>query len=145
LDPAGRIREQVRGPRGLDAAGRHEDGARDDPVIDEPDRHSTGEPGLRTPGLDPGEPPRGDELRLHRLAIGGRQRPRCQDLPAVWVDGAKTISTRCMSRIVRAPSAAIDWRKAPTRFSEPSVRWAGPSRIRSSVPTVPTWMRVPRG
>ena len=28
---------------------------------------------------------------------------------------------------------------------EPSVTWAGPSRIRSSEPTVPTLMRVPRG
>lgn len=37
-----------------------------------------------------------------------RQRPRCQDLPSVWVDGAYTISTPCISRIVRAPSAAID-------------------------------------
>ena len=27
----------------------------------------------------------------------------------------------------------------------PSVTWAGPSRIRSSVPIVPTLMRVPRG
>jgi len=38
------------------------------------------------------------------------QRLRCQDLPSVCVDGANTISTRCISRIVRAPSAAIDWR-----------------------------------
>src|SRR6476469_9164362 len=50
-----------------------------------------------------------------------------------------------MSRIVRAPSAAIDWRSAPTRFSDPSVTWAGPRRIRSSDPTVPTLIRVPRG
>ena len=50
-----------------------------------------------------------------------------------------------MSRIVRAPSAAIDWRSAPTRFSEPSVTWAGPSRIRSTDPRVPTLIRVPRG
>jgi hypothetical protein len=59
--------------------------------------------------------------------------------------GAWIISTRCRSRIVRAPSAAIDWRSAPTRFSEPSVAWAGPSRIRSSEPIVPTLILVPRG
>src|SRR5215211_6577445 len=50
-----------------------------------------------------------------------------------------------MSAMVRAPSAAIDWRSAPTRFSLPSVTWAGPSRIRSRLPTVPTRIRVPRG
>ena len=44
-----------------------------------------------------------------------------------------------------APSAAIDWRSAPTRFSVPSVTRDGPNRMRSSEPTVPTWMRVPRG
>ena len=73
------------------------------------------------------------------------QRDRCQDLPSVWVDGAKTISTACISRIERAPRAAIDWRSAPTRFSEPSVTLAGPNRIRSSEPSVPTLIRVPRG
>ena len=33
---------------------------------------------------------------------------RCQDLPSVAAEGAWTISTCCMSEIVRAPSAAID-------------------------------------
>src|SRR6266581_2749907 len=50
-----------------------------------------------------------------------------------------------MSRSVRAPSAAIDWRSAPTRFCEPSLTVAGPNRIFSSEPTVPTLIRVPRG
>src|SRR5215216_160943 len=50
-----------------------------------------------------------------------------------------------MSAMVRAPSAAIDWPSAPTRFSLPSVTWAGPSRIRSRLPAVPTRIRVPLG
>jgi isocitrate dehydrogenase kinase/phosphatase len=64
---------------------------------------------------EPGEPAGSDELLLHRTVprwrgrwAGGRQRLRCQDLPSVATAGAKTISTRCMSRIVRAPRAAID-------------------------------------
>jgi len=32
----------------------------------------------------------------------------CQDLPSVAIDGAMTISTECISRMVRTPSAAID-------------------------------------
>ena len=39
----------------------------------------------------------------------------------------------------------MDWRSAPTRFSDASVTRAGPNRIRSRVPTVPTLIRVPRG
>ena len=51
------------------------------------------------------------------LRGGSLSRPAsCQDLPSVAIDGAMTISTSCISRIVRAPSAAIDWRRAPTRF-----------------------------
>jgi len=50
-----------------------------------------------------------------------------------------------VTSLMRAPSAAIDSRKAPIRFSDPSVALAGPSRIRSTLPTVPTRIRVPRG
>ena len=39
----------------------------------------------------------------------------------------------------------MDWRSAPTRFCEPSLTVAGPNRIFSSEPTVPTLIRVPRG
>ncbi len=40
---------------------------------------------------------------------------------------------------------AIARRSAPTRFIEPSATRDGPSRISSSVPTVPTSTRSPRG
>ena len=60
------------------------------------------------------------------------------------IDGAMTISTSCISRIVRAPSAAIDWRRAPTRFWVPFVVSAGPNRICSSGRRSPIRIRVPR-
>ncbi len=57
-------------------------------VVDVADRHGARLAGPCAARLDPDEPTGGDQLVLHRLAIGGRQRPRCQDLPSVWVDGA---------------------------------------------------------
>jgi hypothetical protein len=65
-----------------------------------------------------------------------RAAPRCHDLPSPPTAGAKTISTRCISRIVRAPSAAIDWRSAPMRFCFPTLTVAGANRIFSSDPAV---------
>src|ERR687894_722589 len=74
--------------------------------------------------------------------VSGHSLPAsCQDLPSVAMDGAMTISTSCISRMVRAPSAAIDWRRAPARFCVPWVVSAGPNRICSSGSRSPILMR----
>src|SRR5439155_18706206 len=81
-----------------------------------------------------------------REALGRHSRPAsCQDLPSVAMAGAITISTSCISAMVRAPSAAIDWRSAPTRFCVPWLVAAGPKRICSRGSSSPTRIRVPRG
>lgn len=115
LDLDGRIGHQVRRPRAIERPRRDEDGAVG--LLDEPDRHRAGLAAAAATGPEPKESGINGEGVVERrralgvagwTALGARQRLRCQDLPSVATAGAKTISTRCMSRIVRAPSAAID-------------------------------------
>src|SRR4029079_1713640 len=83
--------------------------------------------------------------RLGRRSLRYSRPASCQDLPSVAMAGAITISTRCISSIVGAPSAVIDWRTAPTRFWVPCVVAAGPNRICSSGSCSPMRIPVPRG
>jgi hypothetical protein len=138
------VDEQIRGPCPIERAGGDENRAvglvdeadRDRPPLPAPPaaRPEPGEPRVTGKGLVEGGDALGAAGRAGRGSLGAsrlvglvgpvagaRQRLRCQDLPSVATDGASTISTRCISAIVRAPSAAIDWRSAPTRFSDPSV------------------------
>ena len=87
-DVAGRIGEQVRRPGRVDRSGRDEERAGRELIVDEPDGHRACLAAASAARLDPDETTGGDELVLHRPPIGRRQRPRCQDLPSVWVDGA---------------------------------------------------------
>src|SRR5262249_32050403 len=66
-------------------------------------------------------------------------------LPSVLIAGAMISSVCWRSRMFCAPTEPIQVRMAPTRFSVPSSVKAGPNRISSSDPTMPTRMRVPRG
>ena len=54
-------------------------------------------------------------------------------------------SVCCSSRIDCAPTEPMHVRMAPTRLSVPSSVNAGPKRICSSEPAMPTRIRVPRG
>ena len=55
------------------------------------------------------------------------------------------ISTRWNDFTSEYPHVAIARRSAPNKFIDPSDACEGPLRISSSVPTVPTFTRCPRG
>src|SRR5262249_35921013 len=66
-------------------------------------------------------------------------------LPSVLIAGAMINSVCWSSRMLRAPTEPMHVRMAPTRLRVPSSVKAGPNRICSSEPAIPTRIRVPRG
>ena len=140
------IREQVPRPGRLRAAGGDEQRAVGRPRRSRP-RRGPARP-VRRPRVcdDRDRPPRRRAARRSRrsraVGVSGSAATTC---PRSGPTARRPARRAACRAIVRAPSAAIDWRSAPTRFSEPSVTCAGPNRIRSSGPTVPTLIRVPRG
>ena len=137
-------------------------------LVDEADRHGAGTArSARRGGPKPGVAPVADEVVVDgsRRAVGpgstrpagGRQSagappaglvsgPAARTCPRSRPTARRPSRRACMSRMRprrRAPPSTGAARRRGSR--EPSVTWAGPSRIRSSDPTVPTLIRVPRG
>ena len=83
LDEDGRIGQQVRRPSGSVTGGDEHGSIR---LVDVADGHWSPRHGTSAARGDPGDLPLEEQVLAD--VVRGRQRPLCQDLPSVWVDGA---------------------------------------------------------